>query len=181
MTARASGKRTVWTCRSRLHCLALAVLIGCVVAIVPLSGQIASPLFSNEKSVLKVRTVDGAETSLKVVTVSSGEDLSRGLMHVQFMPLDQGMLFHYGRERGVSMWMKNTRLSLDMWFVDKQGTVTKVVASTEPMSLDSIPSDGPVQAVVEVNAGISALVGVTPGASLFHEAFRNAANETTRN
>ena len=70
------------------------------------------------------------------------------------------------------MWMKNTHVSLDMWFVDAQGRIEKVVTHTVPHSLSSIKSDTPVRAVIEVNAGLSTLLGVTPGAVLAHDVFR---------
>ncbi len=152
--------------RSTVVALAAATLL-----FASLSGQVDSPLFLNEKSRLHVTTVDGATTVFQVVSVTSRSELSRGLMHVRFMPLDQGMVFQYDRDRTVSMWMKNTHIPLDMWFVTKEGRVSKVVRNTEPLSLQSISSDGPVRAVVEVNAGLSALIGVTEGARLDHAAF----------
>lgn len=148
-----------------------AVAITVALLLAPLNGQVDSPLFSMEKAELHVTTVDGATTVFSVVSVTSREDQSRGLMHVRFMPLDQGMVFAYSRDRTVSMWMKNTHIPLDMWFVTKDGTVSKVVKNTEPMSLDPISSDQPIRAVVEVNAGLSALIGVTEGTKLLHSAF----------
>lgn len=153
------------------------VAFAIALAFTPLYGQVNSPLFSLEKAELHVTTVDGATTVFNVVSVTSREDQSRGLMHVRFMPLDQGMVFAYTRDRTVSMWMKNTHIPLDMWFVTKDGTVSKVVRNTEPMSLDPISSDQPIRAVVEVNAGLSALIGVTEGTKLLHSAFSRDSAE----
>lgn len=151
--------------------------VALVLLILPLNGQVDSPLFSNDKTALHVTTVEAATTMFSVVTVTSARDLSRGLMHVRFMPLDQGMVFAYSQDRTVSMWMKNTHISLDMWFVTKDGTVSKVVRNTQPMSLDPISSDQPIRAVVEVNAGLSALIGVTEGTKLQHQAFSGSRTE----
>ena len=147
----------------------------CVLA--PLTGQVNSPLFLYEKSDLVIETEDGATATFKVVAVTKSEDLTQGLMNVQFMPLDQGMLFLHRTKRNVSMWMKNTHIALDMWFVSSEGVITKVVTETVPESTDLIRSDGPLTAVVEVNAGLSALIGVTPGARLRHSAFTDPDEE----
>lgn len=171
------GKRRVSVSQTPRVCLAAYIVLGAGILFAPLNGQVDSPLFSNDKTKLRVTAVDGATTMFNVVTVTSSEDQSRGLMHVRFMPLDQGMVFRYDRDRRVSMWMKNTRISLDMWFVTNEGTVSKVVRNTEPMSLQSISSDRPVRAVVEVNAGLSALIGVTEGAKLHHAAFQTDRSE----
>ena len=92
-------------------------------------------------------------------------------MHIRHLPLDRGMVFSYSRTQILSMWMKNTYVPLDMWFVDADGRIAKVVTHTVPHSLSSIKSDTPVRAVVEVNAGLSTLLGVTAGAVVSHHVF----------
>lgn len=144
-----------------------------ILVLVPLAGQVNSPLFLYEKSELMIETLDGATATFKVVVVTSSEDMAQGLMNVQFMPLDQGMMFVHRTKRNVSMWMKDTYISLDMWFVTSDGTVTKVVRRTKPESIEQIRSDGRVTAVIEVNAGLSSMIGVTPGAIVRHSAFEN--------
>ncbi|MCY3884381.1 MAG: DUF192 domain-containing protein [Gammaproteobacteria bacterium] len=156
-------------------CLGITLVL--VLAIFPIVGQVDSPLYLNEKSELVVETIDGATATFKIVVVTESEDLARGLMHIRFMPLDQGMMFLHDTRSNVSMWMKDTRLSLDMWFVAEGGSITKVVKDAQPMSTDLIRSDGAVIAVVEVNAGLSSLIGVTPGAQLRHLAFANVEND----
>ncbi len=142
-----------------------------VVSLTQSEGQVASPLYANEKSVLVVRTMDGAESEFEIVTVTEQADLERGLMYVKSLPLDQGMLFLYDNERERSMWMKNTFIALDLWFVSKHGEIKKVVKQAQPKSLDPIRSEEPVMAVIEVNGGLSAMIGVTPGSTVSHEAF----------
>jgi len=81
---------------------------------------------------------------------------SRGLMHVRYLPADAGMLFVYRDPARRSMWMKNTYLPLDMLFIRRDGTVSSLVADTEPLSLRSISSIEPVTFVLELNAGTTA-------------------------
>lgn len=135
-------------------------------------GQIRSPLYLNELETLRVQTTEGLSAQFKVVTVTTDADQAQGLMHIRHLPIDRGMLFSYSRSQTLSMWMKNTHIPLDMWFVDQRGQIQKVVTHTVPHSLDSIRSDTPVRVVIEVNAGLSSLLGVTKGAVIYHRVFQ---------
>ena len=135
-------------------------------------GQIRSPLYLNELETLVVRTTDGLSAQFKVVTVTTDADQAQGLMYIRHLPIDRGMLFSYSQSQILSMWMKNTHVPLDMWFVDDRGQIQKVATHTIPHSLDSIQSDTPVRAVIEVNAGLSSLLGVTKGAVIDHQVFQ---------
>ena len=88
---------------------------------------------------------------------------TRGLMFVRDLPDDTGMLFIYAEPGRRSMWMKNTYLPLDMLFIREDGTVSSIVANTEPLSLRSISSEEPVTYVLELNAGITERLGIVPG------------------
>ena len=149
------------------------LLIGLLVYWPGVDGQLRSPLYLHELESLVVRTSDGITAHFDVVTVTTQADQAQGLMYVRHLPLDQGMVFSYARTQVLSMWMKNTYVPLDMWFVDAQGRVANVVARTTPQSLKSIKSDTPVRAVIEVNAGLSALLGVTVGAVVEHPVFQH--------
>lgn len=90
-----------------------------------------------------------------------------GLQGRRFLAADAGMLFDFGSPQPVSMWMKNTFLSLDMLFIDSEGTVVKVVETTPPLSLALISSERPVRAVLEVIAGTCARLGIGPGSRIY--------------
>jgi uncharacterized membrane protein (UPF0127 family) len=109
---------------------------------------------------------------LKVEVVATPEGWQRGLMGRTALAADAGMLFDYGRPREVTMWMKNTPLSLDMVFVGADGRVVRVAERTEPYSEALIPSFQPVLAVLEVAAGTAARLGIAPGSRLEHPIFR---------
>jgi len=89
--------------------------------------------------------------------------LEKGLMFRRFLPANRGMLFDFKTEQPVMMWMKNTYISLDMIFIGKSGRVTSIAANTEPLSENIINSGGPVLAVLEVNAGTAARIGLKVG------------------
>lgn len=87
----------------------------------------------------------------------------RGLMHVRDLPGGWGMLFVYGREQELGMWMKNTYVSLDMLFIRADGSIASIATETPPLSLETIRSGEPVSRVLELKAGSVKRWGVKPG------------------
>jgi uncharacterized membrane protein (UPF0127 family) len=87
----------------------------------------------------------------------------RGLMFVRDMPADAGMLFVYDSPARLSMWMKNTFIALDMLFIREDGRISSIVADTEPLSLRSVAATEAVSYVLELNAGVTAALGIVPG------------------
>ncbi|HWJ06748.1 MAG TPA: DUF192 domain-containing protein [Steroidobacteraceae bacterium] len=76
---------------------------------------------------------------------------------------DQAMIFIYEPPQHVAMWMKNTLLSLDILFVDRQGCIVTIKERAEPGSLATIESRKPVTLVVELKAGAVATHGIAIG------------------
>jgi uncharacterized membrane protein (UPF0127 family) len=119
---------------------------------------------------LEIVTASGRHV-FAVEVMRTDEERARGLMFRRFMPADRGMLFDFKIEQPVLMWMKNTYIPLDMIFISRNGTVTSVAANTEPMSERTISSGPPAFAVLEVNAGVAAKIGLKPGDRVAHGLF----------
>ena len=96
---------------------------------------------------------------------------SKGLMYRTKLDEQNGMLFDFGRSAPVSMWMKNTYVSLDMLFIDKKGRIAHLVRNTTPLSESIIGSGGPVWYVLEVKAGSIDKLGIKVGDHLQHQLF----------
>ena len=96
----------------------------------------------------------------------------RELMDRRYMAADHGMLFEFDRDAPVSFWMKNTYIPLDMIFIAPSGAVTHIAASAEPLSERVIPSGGPCVAVLELNAGTAASIGLQVGDKVRHPFFK---------
>src|SRR5690606_32512427 len=77
-------------------------------------------------------------------------------------------LFDFGRDQEVSMWMKNTYVSLDMIFIRSDGRILRIAENTEPLSTRIVSSGVPVRAVLEVVAGTARRFGVAPGDAVAH-------------
>jgi uncharacterized protein len=97
----------------------------------------------------------------------------RGLMYRHRLPEDRAMLFDWGRVEPVSMWMRNTYVSLDMIFIAADGRVVRIAEATEPLSEKTISSGVPVAAVLEVVAGTAERIGLRPGDRVHHRMFGN--------
>ena len=86
-------------------------------------------------------------------SVVSGDAAVKGLMFVK-EPLNSryGMLFDMGYKVN-SMWMKNTFISLDVIFLDKNMNIIGFKENNQPHSLKSISINKPSKYVLEMNAG----------------------------
>ncbi len=111
---------------------------------------------------LEITTVSGTYR-YAVEIADSPQKRSQGLMYRRQLAPDRGMLFLYRRDQPVSMWMRNTYVALDMIFIRADGVIHHVHSDAEPLSEALIRSHGDVRAVLEVNAGESARIGVKPG------------------
>jgi uncharacterized protein len=91
------------------------------------------------------------------------ERAEQGLMFVSDLPETQGMVFPLESPRVEAMWMKNTYIELDMLFIRADGHVSKIIARAAPMSLQTLSSDTPVAAVLELRGGEAAKLGLRVG------------------
>ena len=97
--------------------------------------------------------VDGQVFNVELAL--SPEERARGLMFRTQMADENGMLFDFGQSRDVSMWMKNTFISLDMLFIDQDGKIVGIAPRTVPKSEAIISSPRPVRFVLELNGGLA--------------------------
>jgi uncharacterized protein len=160
-----TASRTPW---SRLTISQVRLLV-CLLAAC-FMGQAAAA--SVDK--LAIETADGRTLAFTVEVQHTPEELARGLMNRPSLPADAGMLFDFGSDRPVSMWMKNTLIPLDMVFIDKDGRITGIAQRAVPYSLEVIPSPGPVRAVLEINGGVAEKLGIRTGDRVAHSLFRPA-------
>lgn len=106
----------------------------------------------------KIRFVDNqnnirAEFMIAIADTTNKQRI--GLMNLKQLPENLGMLFPQESPRKISMWMKNTIISLDMIFLDKNNKINYIAKNTTPFSTEIITSKEDSSAVLEVNAGIA--------------------------
>ena len=124
------------------------------------------------RSTLQIATPDAKLHKIDVWVADTDPRRMRGLMFVEHLADDAGMLFIYPEPQPVAIWMKNTPLSLDILFVRADGRVHRIAENATPQSTDTIPSDGIVLAVIELKAGSAARMNIRPGAQVIHPAFK---------
>lgn len=112
---------------------------------------------------LQVKTQRRGIKRFRVELAETGEEQAKGLMFRESMGANEGMLFTSEPPREVAFWMKNTVMPLDIIFIDTHGRILNIAANTVPFSLNPIPSEGPVTAVLELVAGRAAQLGLAPG------------------
>lgn len=123
------------------------------------------------RSGLQIATTDARLHRFQIWVADNDARRMRGLMYVRSMRDDQGMLFIFPAAQPISMWMKNTYIPLDMVFIGPNGRITHIAANTVPHSLETVHSNGPARAVLELNAGVAARLKLRPGLLVLHEAF----------
>lgn len=93
-----------------------------------------------------------------------------GLMNRPSMPQSRGMLFIYEEPQSAAFWMKNTLIPLDMIFASAEGEILRIHRNAIPLD-ETIIDGGPgVLAVLEINGGLAARLGIEAGDVLRHPA-----------
>ena len=132
------------------------------------SGALAEPLAN---TTIEIQTENGV-CRLSVEIADSPETQARGLMYRQKLAPNTGMLFLYAGPREITMWMRNTYISLDMVFIKNDGRVSRIARHTEPFSEALINSGGNVTAVLEIAAGEGERLGIKVGDVVTHSHFK---------
>ncbi|KJS27841.1 MAG: hypothetical protein VR75_01635 [Hyphomonadaceae bacterium BRH_c29] len=126
-----------------------------------------------ETAPLTIESANGAH-AFTVEVADEPEEIRTGLMHRESMAPDAGMIFDLGEPREAAMWMKNTLIPLDMLFMDPAGKVIAIARNTVPGSLRTVSPGVPVKAVLELNGGRAAELGIEPGDTVISSVFGNA-------
>ena len=146
----------------------------CVIALIvalhtmTLSSAVATALPVERVGVINAA---GEHHTFHAWLADTPETRARGLMHVTELAPDHGMLFDFETPRHVGMWMKNTPLSLDMLFIAATGRIARIEARTTPYSAELISSGTEVRAVLEINGGRAAELGILAGDQVVHRLF----------
>ena len=119
---------------------------------------------------LEIATKSGVQV-FSVEMATTEEEKTTGLMYRKELPDGKGMLFDFSPEQQVSMWMKNTYISLDMIFIRADGRILRIAENTEPESTRIISSGGLAKGVLEVIAGTAKKYGIQPGDRVAHPLF----------
>lgn len=115
------------------------------------------------KGVVEIYSGDTKITSVEVEIADSPDKQELGLMNRDFLPHNSGMLFIFNNEDYKSFWMKDTRISLDIIYIDSQFIISDIFSEMKPFSEKPVFSSRPVKYVLEVNGGYSLLNNIKNG------------------
>lgn len=120
---------------------------------------------ADERDIFVIRA-DGVAVMFSIEVADTEAGRAQGLMHRARLRARSGMLFDFGRETGIRMWMKNTLIPLDMVFAGDDGGIRHIAADTVPYSESLIASREPARYVLEINGGEAQRLGIAVGDTL---------------
>jgi uncharacterized membrane protein (UPF0127 family) len=109
-----------------------------------------------------IHSANGAHRFM-VEVAATPEEQATGLMNRPALDPDRGMIFPYSPPQDASFWMKNTLIPLDMIFIRPDNTIGRIEENAVPLSLEPVPSMEPISAVLEINGGRAAELGIKAG------------------
>jgi uncharacterized membrane protein (UPF0127 family) len=173
-------ERTVW--KAGLAIVAAGILVACSgggaadgqgsadgeAASAVDSAQTSQEAAGGDTTETTARSSDTTELTVDGITITAevadeDEERQRGLMHRDSLPENHGMLFVYPEERTLSFWMRDTRIPLDIAFLDGRGTIVDI-QQMEPQSDEQHRSAEPAMYALEMRQGWFADHGIEIGA-----------------
>lgn len=109
---------------------------------------------------------NGASQKLLLEMADTPAQQETGLMYRKQLDVKSGMVFNFANCSHHAMWMKNTYIPLDMLFIDCKGNIAAIVPNTTPYSEAIIAPATESIAVIELNAGATAKLGIDIGDSV---------------
>ncbi len=148
--------------RSLLRGAFLLSLGACAALAPPIGASGRAGLVRFEHAPLAIASASGLHR-FTVELALSADQQKQGLMFRRRLAPDAGMLFVYRFPQIISMWMRNTYIPLDMLFVGAGGRIVRIVERTRPLSAEIVSSGKNAIAVLELNAGTAARLGIARG------------------
>lgn len=98
------------------------------------------------------------DSVIKTIDIEIADDdylTQTGLMYRDSMEEHQGMLFVFPKADYHYFYMKNTKIPLDIIYIDANKTIVSFQKNAKPFDENSLPSEKPAKYVLEINAGLS--------------------------
>jgi len=132
-------------------------------------GAAPEPLSAFPQSLLAIRTSSGKVVNFKIWEADTPKREQQGMMFIREMDEHTGMLFMFPENKPVTMWMKNTYVSLDLVFLNAQGKIDYIAANATPRSEAIIGPPTPEFAVLELKGGACESFGIKVGDKVLHK------------
>jgi len=136
-----------------------ALLFGC--SVLPGCGEHEPPLQPLRLEARAVLQVAGRPVEVELALEQ--EEIRLGLMHRTEVPEDRGMLFVFESERDRSFFMHNVPITLDLCFLESDGTVINIEHGKPFEDEPKLLSARPARYVPELAGGWAERHGLMPG------------------
>jgi len=103
------------------------------------------------------------EITINIEIAESDQARSQGLMYRDKLAQNSGMFFLFDNEALRYFYMRDTKISLDIIFVNTQKKIVHIRRNAVPYSLEILPSKIPARYAIEVNAGFCEKHGIAVG------------------
>jgi uncharacterized membrane protein (UPF0127 family) len=152
--------------------LAMLLVVG-LLAFLPPAAR--AQLVTFQKATLVIDTAKGPQKFTVELALTPQQE-QQGLMYRSAMAADAGMLFVFPATQPANFWMRNTLIPLDMIFIAGDGRIADYHERAVPLSEATVSSKVPVRAVLELNGGTVARLGIKTGDVVHYPGFGTAPN-----
>lgn len=104
---------------------------------------------------LKKASSDSIIKTLDIEIADNEYETQTGLMYRTELGTNQGMLFIFPDMQMRSFYMKNTKIPLDIIYIDNDKKIVSFQKNARPYDERSLPSEAPAKYVLEISAGLS--------------------------
>lgn len=107
------------------------------------------------------------KVSVEIEVARTQLEKEKGLCCRDYLPKDSGMLFVYDKPGNYRFWMRDTRIPLDMYWINSQKKIIHIEKNVQPESYPK--SFGPAassQYILETNAGFASAHSIVVGDSV---------------
>ena len=123
--------------------------------------------FKKEGALYVLDTLNLKEKAHIDIEIADTEyDIQTGLMYRNAMKNQQGMLFVFDDEAPRYFYMKNTKIPLDIIYINAKQHIVSFQKNAKPFDESSLPSNMPAKYVLEINAGLADTWGLNIGDSV---------------
>lgn len=111
---------------------------------------------------------DSIIVNLDIEIANTDYEIQTGLMYRESMKENQGMLFVFEDAKQRYFYMKNTKIPLDIIYIDANKKTVSFQKNAKPFNEVSLPSNVPAKYVLEVNAGLVDTWGLAAGDTIWY-------------
>ncbi|WP_235835817.1 DUF192 domain-containing protein [Cognatitamlana onchidii] len=122
--------------------------------------------FSKDGELSVYKKTDSSTVLFDIEIAETDFAVQTGLMYRDFMKTNQAMLFIFEDEQERFFYMKNTKIPLDLLYLNSDKKIVSFQEHAKPFDESSLPSKAPAQYVLEINAGLIQQLSINVGDSV---------------